>query len=722
MKKVLLLTLCLALAIGAVYAKPMQPDNAREALEAPGAGRLITQNRNAPDYEFTKTPTVLLENYYDYMIGSYNGLPMRVIPGEDGGYFLTYHGRRTPTGERRVFYAHLDDAGNVLNQNEITLVNNLEGYPTLGVDPVSGKPMYAWHANAAGDTLDVEFVSDAFMFGISGLYNEIQVIVDNPLAVNVDGEEASTDNEFIWPTIQIGPSPEADMRRVYVANRNAVSHNSTDAPSENILIAYADFNADMIEMGTPLEWSHTSIPEMNEWNHDIDWRRPFHSLTSDELGNLYYAGYHFAYDPDDNAIIEPDLDIFVCPNYGEGEWTRMTDYGKIPTWNPPGTPGGTGYFVGDGDVPYTDEELYWGLVNSSHLNAVTSANGKIIFPGLFSVSVESGGYYPAYHTVKSISYDIAADEFDVTEVYPKKNPDDDFNQAYTPWDVEAPWGVPEYYEGSDGEMYLGPEVIWPFPHWDETLHDDAMMFHCNNIKVTEPNEDGLMVLVWQDAMRAKNYNEYPDSYPELAPYADTPEIYISVSSDIGETWSDPIILNKEDNPDEFPDMKPMWVYPADKVITTGEDDEGYLIGKIGLMFYDDYTWGANAIAPPAHPVNDGGAVMFTELQITFGPSSSNDNPTAPVANRILNKNYPNPFNPETTLSFDMPMAGKARLEIFNVKGQLVKTMFDDIAPAGRTSLVWDSTDDGGKAVASGLYFYRLNTSNHSETRKMMLMK
>jgi hypothetical protein len=164
------------------------------------------------------------------------------------------------------------------------------------------------------------------------------------------------------------------------------------------------------------------------------------------------------------------------------------------------------------------------------------------------------------------------------------------------------------------------------------------------------------------------------------------------------------------------------VYPADKVITTGEDDEGYLIGKIGLMFYDDYTWGANAIAPPAHPVNDGGAVMFTELQITFGPSSSNDNPTAPVANRILNKNYPNPFNPETTLSFDMPMAGKARLEIFNVKGQLVKTMFDDIAPAGRTSLVWDSTDDGGKAVASGLYFYRLNTSNHSETRKMMLMK
>jgi len=723
MKKVLLLTLCLSFVVGALLAKPMQPDHAQEALEAPGRERYTSPVRTAPNYTFTKTPTVLLENYYDYMIGSYNGLPLRVIPNDEGGFFMTYHGKRTASGSRRTFYAHLDAAGNVVNQNEITLVTNHEGYPTVGVDPVSGKPMYAWHANADDDAeMEVEFTSDAFMFGISGLFNEIEIIVDNPLEVLVDGAVASSDNEFIWPTIQIGPSPVANMRRVYVANRNAVTHNSTEAPSENVLIAYADFDGDMLEMGTPLDWSYTSIPMMDEWNHGVDWRRPFHALTTDNLGNLYYAGYHFAYDPNDNAIDEPNLDIFMNPNYGEGEWVHLTDYDRIPTYNPPGTPGGTGYFVGDGDIPYTDEELYWGIVNSSHLNAVTDNAGRIIYPGLFSVNVISGGYYPAYHTVKAVIYDPATDEFSFPEVHPKKNPADDFNEVYTPWDLEAPWGVPEYYEGSDGGMYLAPEVVWPFPHWDQDAHDSSMMFHLNNIKISEPNEDGLAVMIWQDSQRAKDYNQYPDSYPELAPFANTPEIFISVTSDNGDTWSEPIILNNVETP-EFSGLKPMWVYPADKVITTGVDGDDNYVGKIGIMFYDDYTWGSNAISPPAHPVNDGGAVMFTELQITFGPSSgsSADN-SAPVVNRILNQNYPNPFNPETTISFDMPINGKAKLEIFNVKGQLVKTLFDGTANAGRNSMVWDSTNNSGNAVTSGLYFYRLSTENHSETRKMMLMK
>jgi len=453
----------------------------------------------------------------------------------------------------------------------------------------------------------------------------------------------------------------------------------------------------------------------------VDWRRPFHALTTDNLGNVYYAGYHFAYDPNDEAIIEENLDIFVCPNYGEGEWTRVSAFDHIPTYNPPGTPGGTGYFVGDGDVPYTDDQLFWGIVNSSHLNAVTDNAGRIVYPGLFSVNVLSGGYYPTFHTVKTVTFDPSTEEFVINEVYPKKNPDDDYNVVYTPWDLEAPWGVPEYFEGSDGGMYLGPEVIWPFPHWDDTLHDNSMMFHVNNIKISEPNDDGLMVLVWQDSQRARDYNQYPDSYPELAPFANTPEIFIAVSSDNGDSWSEPIILNNVETP-EFSGLKPMWVYPADKVITTGTSDFGNLVGKIGLMFYDDYTWGANAISPPAHTNNDGGAVMFMEMQIEFGPSTSNQEGTAPVVTRILNQNYPNPFNPETNISFDMPANGNAKLDIYNVKGQLVKTLFDGTATVGRNSLVWDSTDNSGKAVTSGLYFYRLSTDNHTETRKMMLMK
>ncbi len=720
MKKILLLVLCLSFVIGAVYAKEMQPGTNLKPIELESNGRMVSPTREAPVYTFSIEPTSLMINYYDYMIGSYNGIPLRVIPeAQGGGYFMTYHGRRTPTGTRRAFYAHLGAAGNLVNNNEITGVTNAEGYPTVAVDPVSGKPMYAWHANADADAeYEVQFSSDAFMTGISGLFNEIQIIADGPHTVTPGTGNPTSDNEFIWPTAQIGPSPVAGMRRVYVVMRNSVTH--TYGPSENLYISYADFNGDMIEAATPLVWSHTSIPEMDQWNHDEEWRRPFHAITTDNMGNLYYAGYHFATEADGTTDIpEPDLDVFMCDNYGEGTWSRVSDWSHLQSWNPAGTPGGTGYFVGDGDVPYPDDELVWALANNSHLNAVTDNNGRIIVPGVWAHSTTAGGYWPEYQVVKSFIYNPATNSFSVNEIYPQKNPADTHNEAWTPWDLEAPWGEPEYYEADDGNMYLAPEQLWPFPHWDESLHTDAMMFHYNNIKVSEVNDEGMMVAVWQDSKRA--YEANVDSDPDYAAFAQVPEIYISVSSNQGDNWSEPIVLNNVETP-EFAGIKPMWVYPADKVLFVEELPSGDKVGKIGLMFYDDYTWGANAITPPAHATNDGGEVMFMEMQITFPYMSSNASGTAPAVSRMLNPNFPNPFNPETTISFDMPKAGNARLDIYNVKGQLVKTLFDGTAPYGKTSKVWNGTDNSGNAVTSGVYFYRLSTDNHSETRKMMLMK
>ena len=719
MKKLLLLVLCLSFVIGAVYAKEMQPTQDKTAIKMETNGRPVTRTREVPAYTFTKTPTPLMVNYYDYMIGSYNGLPIRVITDVNyPGYFLTYHGRRTPTGTRRAFYAHLDANGNLIGNNEITAVTNNEGYSTLAVDPVSGKPMYAWHANADADAeYEVQFTSDAFLSGTSGLFNELQIIADGPHTVTPGVGDPTSDNEFIWPTAQIGPSPVAGMRRVYVAMRNSVTHSY--GPSENLYLAYADFNADMIEGAVPLDWNHTSIPEMDQWNHDATWRRPFHAIATDNLGNVYYAGYHFATEADGTTdISEQDVDIFKCDNYGEGTWVRISEWSHIPSWNPAGTPGGTGYFVGDGSVPYPDNELVWALANNSHLNAVTDNRGRVIFPGLWAQSTTAGGYWADFQVVKSMIFNPITEDFTISEIYPIKDPSDTHNQAWTAWDVEAPWGEPEYFEADDGNLYLGPQQLYPFPHWDETLHTDAMMFHYNNIKISEANDEGMMVSVWQDSRRALEANVNSD--PDYAAFAQVPEIYISVSPNNGDNWSEPIILNNVEVT-EFAGIKPMWVYPADKVIFTGMDD-GHKVGKIGLMFYNDYTWGANAISPAAHPTNDGGEVMFMELQITFPIAGSSTEGTAPAVNKMLNPNFPNPFNPETTISFDMPKAGNARLDVYNVKGQLVKTLFNGTAPYGKTSKVWNGTDNNGKAVTSGVYFYRLSTDNGNETRKMMLMK
>jgi len=238
------------------------------------------------------------------------------------------------------------------------------------------------------------------------------------------------------------------------------------------------------------------------------------------------------------------------------------------------------------------------------------------------------------------------------------------------------------------------------------------------MKVTEGNDYGMLANVWQNCVRAKWNNADGDT--DYAAWANTPEIFISVSPDNGETWSEVIKLNNIETP-QFAGLKHMWVYPANQVLYVDEVD-GHKIGKLGLMFYDDNTWGSFSITPSVHPTNDGGTVMFTELQITFPiGDAADDNTITPVAS-LLNQNYPNPFNPETTISFDMPKAAPATLSVYNVKGQLVKTLFNGTAVYGKNSVVWNGTDNSGSKVSSGIYFYRLSANGNVESRKMMLMK
>lgn len=88
----------------------------------------------------------------------------------------------------------------------------------------------------------------------------------------------------------------------------------------------------------------------------------------------------------------------------------------------------------------------------------------------------------------------------------------------------------------------------------------------------------------------------------------------------------------------------------------------------------------------------------------------------------LDNNYPNPFNPETTIKFALPEAQDVRLEIFNIKGQRVRTLVSEGMAAGHHSVVWNGTDQGGRNVASGTYFYRIQAGPLNETHRMMLVK
>ena len=88
----------------------------------------------------------------------------------------------------------------------------------------------------------------------------------------------------------------------------------------------------------------------------------------------------------------------------------------------------------------------------------------------------------------------------------------------------------------------------------------------------------------------------------------------------------------------------------------------------------------------------------------------------------LSQNYPNPFNPSTTISFDLPKESKVEISVYNIKGQKVKTMMNDILPAGNHSVVWNGKNDNNKSVSSGIYFYRITAGDFTDTKKCVILK
>ena len=88
----------------------------------------------------------------------------------------------------------------------------------------------------------------------------------------------------------------------------------------------------------------------------------------------------------------------------------------------------------------------------------------------------------------------------------------------------------------------------------------------------------------------------------------------------------------------------------------------------------------------------------------------------------LEPNVPNPFNPSTTIRYQVAQAGRATLRVYDVSGSLVRTLVDRVHPAGAFDARWDGRDGQGRPVASGVYFYRLQAGDFVQTRRMVLLK
>jgi len=88
----------------------------------------------------------------------------------------------------------------------------------------------------------------------------------------------------------------------------------------------------------------------------------------------------------------------------------------------------------------------------------------------------------------------------------------------------------------------------------------------------------------------------------------------------------------------------------------------------------------------------------------------------------VDSNYPNPFNPSTTIKFSIPTDGNVKLTIYNIKGQVVKELINKEMSAGQHNIVWNGTDSSYCQVSSGLYYARIEQGSTIKHHKMMLLK
>jgi len=256
------------------------------------------------------------------------------------------------------------------------------------------------------------------------------------------------------------------------------------------------------------------------------------------------------------------------------------------------------------------------------------------------------------------------------------------------------------------------QVTWAPP--DEGIH--------NLYVVVDPNK---IVEEWDETNNSA-YIEYSPCVPE--------QPILSLVRYTEVTWNDPLwevqVEVQNQGPGTAMDISVMmnenipWLTIPDAACSYGDIPQG----QTSLGDQDSYTFdltGCNV-----ESFNVWFTVTYydecdTEYTVQLDPEFSrggNEKETVPVTSYGLAQNYPNPFNPTTTINYQIPEPGHVSLKIFNVSGELVRTLVDNHKSEGVHAVGWNGKDKHGNVVSAGIYFYRMESKSFVETRRMVLLR
>jgi len=716
-----------------------QPARQAESFEFKGEVKqetvpMIREQDPPPNFSFILNgngdpTTYLYDSYYDYMPYSYNGHNVRKQPEISlpygygaGGLYISYHCSETPsTGtDRRAFNSYINPDGTLFGTTATNAYSIIrEGFTSMDIDPVTGDPFFCWHSIVEADnSYDCSITYDNFhLTGTTGYWKQPWILFDNP--ETSEEYTGASDDEFIWPVLMIGDSPTEGYRRVHAYGNNYTA-NQGGTWGYNSLYGYADFNADDLLFESELDWTYTSFPLMDQLHYDeID--RITKDMAVKDNKVAFFGGY------------QDTLCVLLSEDCGE-TFTWHKQYWKYPVENPLWEDGVTPQFTDD-DESAADMNFVLSS-DGSHFNGDFTDNGnKIIwFTGInlnSQENIEGSVYWPAYFYPKIFSFDINTGEFSFYDIdIQGADPADD--QPAIPWDLDEDGNVDEYYE-DDGSVYVPLSMATWFFNSDEGYQD--AFFHETNFRMVTNNN--WIVAGWHDAKKLRYAYFGVDGYDG---WLKQPEMCFSISDDYGETWSDPLFINANPNDNvvdednhydnhyvsEFENMLPV-------NITFGEtleilsNEPGNYHAKLHFAFFDDNDYGSAAGQTTGGGELNGGKLRYAMLDLEFQepwvPEGTDADDSTVIPNvASLSQNYPNPFNPVTNISYEVKADADVTLEVYNIKGQKVRTLVDDFVVEGVYNTEWNGTDDNGSAVSSGIYFYKMKSGKFSAARKMILLK
>jgi hypothetical protein len=201
-------------------------------------------------------------------------------------------------------------------------------------------------------------------------------------------------------------------------------------------------------------------------------------------------------------------------------------------------------------------------------------------------------------------------------------------------------------------------------------------------------------------------------------------VYDEGYSDPSNTASVTIVLPAPTNlaaVQQFPDVILTWDVPVRDLASYNVYRDNVMIAdNISTTSYTDTNVPAGTYIYQVTAVYDGGyeSDFSNEAEITVVDVTNN---LIPLITE-LQGNHPNPFNPITSINFALSDPEFVNLEIYNIKGEKVKTLVDEKMEAQFHSVTWNGSDDSGKPVSSGVYFYKMKAGKFIQTKKMILMK